>query len=91
MSEERRMVNIGITPADGVDPQTLYNKIKEEIKSQPEFKLKWDDNCKVENGKIYASFTISLDADFDEEVMEMIEMMEEEVKGQEVIFQTALE
>ena len=91
MSEERRMVNIGVTPADGVDGETLYNKIKEEIKSQPEYKLKWDDKCKVENGKIYASFTIALEADFDEEVMEMIEMMENDVKSQEVIFQTALE
>mmetsp|Transcript_85012 Transcript_85012/g.118114 ORF Transcript_85012/g.118114 Transcript_85012/m.118114 type:complete len:98 (-) Transcript_85012:129-422(-) len=89
--EERRMVAIAVKPVAGVDPEGLYKKIKETITSQPEYKLKWDETCKVEDGKIYASFTIALEADFDEEVMEMIEMMEDEVANQEVTFQSAME
>jgi hypothetical protein len=90
-SEPRRLVAIAVKPCDGVDPEALYKKITTEITSQPEYKLKWDDKCKVENGKIYASFTIHLDADFDEEVMEMIEMMEEDVASQEITFMNAME
>ena len=89
--EERRMVAISITPRPNVDPATLYNKIKSEITSQPEYKLKWDDECKIENGAIRTSFSISVDADFDEEVMEVLEMMEDEVANQSIIFQSALE
>ena len=85
------MVAFTVTPKPGVDPVALYKKFKETITSQPEYKLKWDDECKVEDGKIYASFTIALEADFDEEVMEYIEMMEDEVASQEITFQTALE
>ena len=85
------MVAIAVRPCDGVDPHALYKKMKETITSQPEYKLKWDESCKVEGGKIYASFTIAVEADFDEEVMEMIEMMEDEVAGQEVTFQSAME
>ena len=90
-TEPRRLVAIAVKPCPGVDPETLYKKITTEITSRPEYKLKWDDKCKVEGGKIYASFTIHLDADFDEEVMEMIEMMEDEVAGQEVTFMNAME
>jgi len=89
--EERRMVAFAVKPCDGVDPEALYKKFKETITSQPEYKLKWDDACKVEDGKIYASFTIALEADFDEEVMDVIEMMEDEVASQEVTFQSAME
>ena len=85
------MVAFAVKPCDGVDPLALYQKIKETITSQPHYNLKWDDACKVEGGKIYASFTIHLDADFDEEVMEMIEMMEDEVASQEVTFMNAME
>ena len=88
---ERRMVAIAVTPKAGIDPQAMYEKIKTEITSQPQYKLKWDDDCKVEGGKIYASFTIALEADFDEEVMEWIEMMEDDVQNQEVTFQSAME
>jgi len=86
-----RVVAISVTPCAGVDPQTLYTKIKETIRSQPEYNLKWDDACKVENGKIYATFQIALDADFDEEVMECLECMEDEVANQEVTFMNAFE
>eukprot|EP00567_Pseudictyota_dubia_P001556 CAMPEP_0197465360 /NCGR_PEP_ID=MMETSP1175-20131217/64499_1 /TAXON_ID=1003142 /ORGANISM="Triceratium dubium, Strain CCMP147" /LENGTH=94 /DNA_ID=CAMNT_0043001371 /DNA_START=112 /DNA_END=396 /DNA_ORIENTATION=- len=90
-AEGRRIVNFIVTPCAGVDPEGLYKKITEEIKSQPEYGLKWDEKCKVDGGKIYASFTISGDADFDEEVMEVIEMMEDEVEKQEVTFQSVME
>ena len=89
--QERRMVAIVIKPCDGVDPQALYKKIVETITAEPDSKLKWDETCKVEDGKIYASFTIGLEADFDEEVMEMIEMMEGEVATSEVTFMSAME
>jgi len=90
--QERRMVSIFIKPCGGVDPVGLYSKIKETIVSTPEYRLKWDDDCKVCDGnKIETSFTIALEADFDEEVMEWIEMMEDEVENQGVIFQTAME
>lgn len=89
--QDRRMVAIVVKPCAGVDPQTLYTKIKSEITSQPEYKLKWDDECKIENGKIYTTFTIALEADFDEEVMEMLECMEGEVESQEVTFMNAFE
>jgi hypothetical protein len=85
------MVAISITPCAGVDPLALYEKIKSEITSQPEYKLKWDDECKVEDGKIRTSFSIGLEADFDEEVMEVLEMMEGEVANQSIVFQTAME
>lgn len=91
LKEERRMVAISITPCAGVDPLALYAKIKSEITSQPEYKLKWDDECKVEDGKIRTSFSIGLEADFDEEVMEVLEMMEGEVANQSIVFQTAME
>lgn len=68
-----------------------HQKITETIVSQPEYKLKWDDKCKIEDGKIHTSFTIALAADFDEEVMEVLEMMEDEVAGQEITFQSAME
>ncbi|CAB9503653.1 expressed unknown protein [Seminavis robusta] len=89
--QDRRMVAIAVKPCAGVDPQTLYTKMKETITSQPDYKLKWDDACKVENGKIYTSFTIALEADFDEEVMEVLECMEGEVETQEVTFMNAFE
>ena len=89
--QDRRLVAMAIKPVAGVDPQALYTKIKTEIVSQPEYKIKWDENCKVENGKIYASFTIAVEADYDEEVCEMIEMMEDEVAGQEVTFMNVFE
>lgn len=53
--------------------------------------MKWDDKCKVEGGNIHTSFTIALEADFDEEVMEVLEMMEGEVAGSEITFQSAME
>ena len=80
-----------IRPVEGVDPQGLYTKIKTEIVSQPEYKLKYDDACKVENGKIYFSFTIAVEADYDEEVMEYLECMEGEVASQEVTFMNVFE
>ena len=89
--EERRMVAISIRPCAGVDPTALYEKIKTEITSQPEYKLKWDDECKVEGGFIRTSFSIGLEADFDEEVMEVLEMMEGEVASQSIVFQSAME
>lgn len=90
--QDRRMVALSIKPVDGVDPQALYTKIKQEIVSQPEFKLKWDDACKVEKGKIYTSFTIAVEADYDEEVCEMIECMEDEVAGApEITFMNVFE
>ena len=69
----------------------LYQKITETVTSQPDYKLKWDDKCKIEGGNIHASFTIALEADFDEEVMEVLEMMEGEVAGSEITFQSAME
>ena len=45
----------------------------------------------MDGGNIHASFTIALEADFDEEVMEVLEMMEGEVAGQEITFQSAME
>lgn len=91
LEEERRMVAIMVKPVDGVDPEGLYKKITETITSQPEYKIKWDDKCKVDNGKIYASFTIAVEADFHEEVMEPIEYMEDEVADQQVTYQAAME
>ena len=91
LKEERRMVAIAIRPCPGVDPLALYEKIKSEVVSQPEYKLKWDDECKVESGRIRTSFSIGLEADFDEEVMDVLEMMEGEVASQEIIFQSAME
>ena len=85
------MVAIAIRPCDGVDPLALYAKIKSEITSSPEYKLVWDDDCKFEDGRLRTSFSIALDADFDEEVMEVLEMMEGEVASQEIIFQSAME
>ena len=69
----------------------LHQKITETVTSQPDYKLKWDDKCKVEGGNVHASFTIALEADFDEEVMEVLEMMEGEVAGSEITFQSAME
>mmetsp|Transcript_2607 Transcript_2607/g.3838 ORF Transcript_2607/g.3838 Transcript_2607/m.3838 type:complete len:98 (-) Transcript_2607:122-415(-) len=89
--EERRMVAISIRPCDGVDAAALYEKIKKEITSQPEYKLKWDDECKIEAGRIRTSFSIALEADFDEEVMEVLECMEDEIAGQDIVFQSAME
>ena len=89
--QERRIVAIMVKPVDGVDPEALYKEIKETIVSQPEYLLKWDEECKVDSGKIYASFTISLEADFDEEVMEYIECMEDKVADQQVTYQAAME
>ena len=91
LKEERRMVAIAIRPCPGVDAAALYAKIKAEITSKPEYKLKWDDECKIDGGRIRTSFSIGLEADFDEEVMEVLEMMEGEVASQEIIFQSAME
>ncbi|KAK1733549.1 hypothetical protein QTG54_015722 [Skeletonema marinoi] len=90
-TEERRMVAIAVRPCEGFDAVALYAKIKAEITSQPEYKLKWDDECKIEDGRIRVSFSISSEADFDEEVMEVLEMMEDEVARQEIIFQCVME
>jgi hypothetical protein len=90
--EDRRIVVIGIKPCAGVDPQELYEKIKETVTSQPEYKLKWDETCNVyPDGKIQATFTIHIDADFDEEVMDVLEMMEGEVAKTEITYQSAME
>ena len=59
-TEERRIVAIMIKPCDGVDPEGLYKKITETIKGSEEAKVKWDEKCKVDGGKIYASFTIEI-------------------------------
>lgn len=80
-----------VKPKAGVDAVALYDKIKSEVTSQEEYKIKWDDACKVENGKIYTSFTIALEADFDEEVMEVIECMEDDVEDQQITYQAAME
>ena len=69
----------------------IHQKITETVTSQPDYKLKWDDKCKIEGGNIHTSFTIALEADFDEEVMEVLEMMEGEVAGSEITFQSAME
>ena len=90
-SESRRVVNILVKPKAGVECDALWKKMTAEIKSQPEYKLKWDENVKFESGKIYASFTINEEADFHEEVMDYIEMMEDEVDGQDIVFQTVME
>ena len=74
-----------------MNPEALYKEIKTTVVSQPEYKIKWDDACKVDGGKIYASFTIALEADFDEEVMEVIEYMEDKVADQQVTYQAAME
>mmetsp|Transcript_455 Transcript_455/g.559 ORF Transcript_455/g.559 Transcript_455/m.559 type:complete len:95 (-) Transcript_455:276-560(-) len=89
--QERRLVSIMVKPKAGVDAVALYDKIKSEVTSQEEYKIKWDDACKVENGKIYTSFTIALEADFDEEVMEVIECMEDDVEDQQITYQAAME
>eukprot|EP00571_Detonula_confervacea_P010476 CAMPEP_0172305166 /NCGR_PEP_ID=MMETSP1058-20130122/6492_1 /TAXON_ID=83371 /ORGANISM="Detonula confervacea, Strain CCMP 353" /LENGTH=100 /DNA_ID=CAMNT_0013016669 /DNA_START=54 /DNA_END=356 /DNA_ORIENTATION=+ len=86
-----RMANIWVKAADGVDPEALFTKIKAIETSQPDYNLKWDDKYRIEAGKIYCTFTIALEADFDEEVMDVIEYMEGEVTGQGIIFQTAME
>ena len=85
---ERRMANIWVKPADGIDGEVLFAKIKETVTSET---VKWDDKTKFEDGRLYATFTIDLDVDFDEEVMEVIECMEEHVADQGIVFQTALE
>jgi hypothetical protein len=90
--QERRMANIWIKPVAGVDAEALFTKIKETVVvSDPEYNLQWDKEYKINDGKIYATFTIALEADFDEEVMEVIECMEDEVAGQGIVFQTAME
>lgn len=91
--EERRVVVIGIQPCPGIDPHTLYEKIKAQIVSQPEYNLKWDDHCKLigTTNKIQATFTIALQADFDEEVMDVLEMMEDDIQSSEITFQSAME
>ena len=90
-SESRRVVNILVKPKAGIDPPTLFKTIKDTVVSQPEYKLLWDENVKYEGGTIYASFTINEDADLHEEVMDYIEMMEDEVDGQDIVFQTVME
>ena len=91
------MVAISVTPCSGVDPITLYQKIKDETmqfasENGSTSNLSWDKEAKIDGNKIYASFTINLEADFDEEVMEIIEMMEEEfVENSQVTFQSAME
>ena len=91
--QERRMASIWVKPAAGVDAAALYPKIKEAVgaTSDPDYDLRWDDNVKVENGNLYVTFTIALAADFDDEVMYVIECMEDEVTDQGVVFQTAME
>jgi len=90
-AQERRLVNISVKPCDGVEPETLYKKITETVKGEADSNVLWDEACKVDAGQIYASFTINVDADFDEEVMEWIEYMEDEVESCNVTFQAALE
>ena len=89
--ESRRVVNIWVKPKAGIECEALWKKMTSDIKSQPDYKLKWDDNVKFEGGKIYASFTIAEEADFHEEVMDEIEMMEDDVDGQDIVFQTVME
>jgi hypothetical protein len=91
--QERRMVSIWVKPVAGVDPAALFAKIKETMGDTPDagHDLWWDDNVKVENDNLCVTFSIALSTDFDEEVMEVIECMEEEVADQGVIFQTAME
>jgi hypothetical protein len=97
MSEEeadkpqRRMVVIIITPVAGVDALTLYDKIKSEIKSTEEYGLEWQETCKVEENKIFTSFTIGELADFHEEVMDYLEMMEDEIAKTHITFQAVME
>lgn len=88
--EERRMVAFKVTPKEGVDPVALYETIKTQVTVEDEYKLQFDDTCKVEQGRISASFTIGIEADFDE-VMEGIEALEDQVASQTITFQTALE
>lgn len=87
----RRVVNIWVKPKAGIECDALWKKMTTDIKSQPDYKLKWDDNVKFEGGKVYASFTIAEEADFHEEVMDEIEMMEDDVDGQDIVFQTVME
>ena len=87
----RRLVNIWVKPKAGVDAAALFKKITETVVSQPEYKIKWDESVKYENDKIYAGFTIAEEADFFEEVMDQIEMMYDEVDGQDIVFQTVME
>jgi len=91
--QERRMASIWVRPATGVAPADLFAKIKEAVGATSDAgnDLRWDEGIKVENGNLYVTFTIALAADFDEEVMEVIECMEDEVADQGVVFQTALE
>merc|ERR1712238_336620 len=91
--QERRMASIWVKPVPGVDHKALFGKIKDAVgdTSNTEYNLQWDDNVKVENGNLYVTFTIALAADFDEEVMEVIECMEDDVADQGVVFQTAME
>merc|ERR1711957_317761 len=90
--QERRMASIWVKPVAGGNPAALLPKIKEAVgeTSDPDYNLRWDDNVKVENGNLYVTFTIALAADFDDEVMYLIECMDE-VTGQGVVFQTAME
>jgi len=74
----RRLVNIWVQPKAGVDAKGLQKKIVETVVSQPEYNIKWDESAEFKNNKIYLSFTINEEADFFEEVMDMIEMMYDE-------------
>lgn len=87
----RRLVNIWVQPKEGVDATALHKKITETVVSQPDYKMTWDPKFKIENGRIYSSFTINEEADFHEEVMDAIEMMYDEVDGQDIVFQTVME
>ena len=91
--QERRMASIWVKPKAGVDAAALFPKIKEAVgeTSDATFNLKWDENTEVKNGNLYITFTIALAADFDDEVMYVIECMEDEVADQGVVFQTAME
>jgi hypothetical protein len=89
--EERRLVAIVVKPKAGVEPLALYEKIRTTILSTEEFKLKWEETCKINHGNIFASFTIELAADFHEEVIDEVEMLEDEVASIEITFQAAME
>ena len=84
----RRVVNIWVKPKDGLDPAALHKKITETVLPPT---MKWEEGVKVEDGKIYSSFTINEEIDFFEEVMDAIEMMYDEVEGQDIIFQSVME
>jgi hypothetical protein len=88
---QRRMANIWIQPKAGVDAEALFKKITTTVVSQPEYKIQWDESVKYENGRIYAAFTINEEADIYDEVMDQIEMMYDEVEGQDIIFQVVME